>query len=155
MSEPQVIREIVYGSAEYRAELELRDEILRRPLGRQLSARDREGEENAYHIACFRGERVVGCLVLRPLGEGDVRMRAVAVATVVQRQGIGAALVRFAEDFARGRGYRRMVLHARETAVEFYEKLDYARVGERFVEVTIPHWRMEKRLDEPVDLAVK
>jgi predicted GNAT family N-acyltransferase len=39
-----------------------------------------------------------------------------------------------------------MILHARETAVAFYENLAYSKVGDRFVEVTIYHWAMEKRL---------
>jgi len=33
---------------------------------------------------------------------------------------------------------------ARVSAVEFYEKLGYAIVGGEFVEVTIPHRKMEK-----------
>ena len=52
----------------------------------------------------------------------------------------------YSETLARDDGYRRMILHARETAVAFYENLGYARVGDRFVEVTIYHWAMEKRL---------
>ena len=39
-----------------------------------------------------------------------------------------------------------MTMHARETAVPFYERLGYATVGARFEEVTIPHFKMEKRL---------
>ena len=39
-----------------------------------------------------------------------------------------------------------MILHARETAVVFYEKLGYSSLGDQFEEVTIPHWAMEKRL---------
>jgi predicted GNAT family N-acyltransferase len=41
---------------------------------------------------------------------------------------------------------RRMVLHARETAVSFYQNLGYSRFGDQFTEVTIPHWAKEKRL---------
>ena len=64
----------------------------------------------------------------------------------LQGQGIGRALVEYAEAAARQGGCCRMVLHARETAVPFYEKLGYSRVGQRFEEVTIPHWAMERRL---------
>jgi GNAT superfamily N-acetyltransferase len=148
MNATYVISEIAYGSAEYRAELELRDAVLRRPLGRQLSAKDTEGEEAAFHLVCYLGERLVGCLVLRPLAGGDIHMRQVGVVPDMQRQGIGAALVNRAEVMARERGFCRMVLNARETAVPFYEKLGYARCGPRVDIVTIPHWEMEKRLDE-------
>jgi hypothetical protein len=39
-----------------------------------------------------------------------------------------------------------MILHARETAVPFYERLRYSPVGDVFQEVTLPHRLMEKRL---------
>ena len=37
-------------------------------------------------------------------------------------------------------------MHARMTAVGFYAKLGYTRVGDGFTEVGIPHVKMEKRL---------
>ena len=36
------------------------------------------------------------------------------------------------------------------TAAGFYQRLGYTVVGQAFVEVTIPHVRMEKRVD-PTD----
>jgi ribosomal protein S18 acetylase RimI-like enzyme len=73
-------------------------------------------------------------------------MRQVAVASEAQRQGVGRAMVEFSETFARRLGFTRMVLHARENAIPFYERLGYCRIGERFEEVTIPHWEMVKEL---------
>jgi predicted GNAT family N-acyltransferase len=37
-------------------------------------------------------------------------------------------------------------MHAREVAVGFYRKCGYAVQGEPFLEVTIPHFHMEKKL---------
>ncbi len=71
-----------------------------------------------------------------------------AVHAELQGRGIGTALVEYAEALARELGHRRMVLHARETALPFYEKLGYARIGEMVVKVTIPHWEMAKELTE-------
>ena len=73
-------------------------------------------------------------------------MKQVAVLPDLQGQGVGKALVQYSEALARRLGFTRMVLHARETAVPFYEKLGYSRFGERFQEVTIPHWAMDKGL---------
>ncbi len=39
-----------------------------------------------------------------------------------------------------------MIMHARKTAVGFYEKLGYKVTGKEFVEITIPHVVMEKKL---------
>jgi predicted GNAT family N-acyltransferase len=53
----------------------------------------------------------------------------------------------FAENIARDLGYRKSV-HAcpDRTAVGFYQKLGYSINGEEFMEVTIPHYVMEKSL---------
>jgi predicted GNAT family N-acyltransferase len=37
-------------------------------------------------------------------------------------------------------------MHARKSAVGFYEKLGYKIVGDEFEEVTIPHFEMQKTL---------
>jgi ribosomal protein S18 acetylase RimI-like enzyme len=73
-------------------------------------------------------------------------MRQLAVDEEARGRGIGRMMVRYAEDLARELGFRRMVLHAREPAVPFYELLSYTRVGDRFTEVTIPHWAMVRVL---------
>jgi GNAT superfamily N-acetyltransferase len=152
VDEGQIIREVPHGSAEYWAFVDLRDAVLRRPLGLEFSAEELAAEKDSLHVACYRGRRLVGGLVLRPLGDGgegggEIRMRQVAVDPAMQGQGIGTVLVEYAEVLARKLGYQRMVLHARETAVAFYEKLGYSRLGDLFEEVTIPHWAMEKVLN--------
>ena len=124
----------------------LRDSILRKPLGLHFQTEELNAESDSRHVACYRGDRLVGCLVLRPITGADVQMRQVAVAAELQGQGIGTALVEFAEALARNVGYRRIVLHARETAVPFYRELGYSSVGDGFKEVTLAHWAMEKAL---------
>jgi len=145
----EAIREIEHDSPAYWATVDLRDSILRKPLGLQLSVAEMKAEKDSHHLACYRGERLVGCLVLRPFADGDIQMRQVAVLPELQGQGIGKAMVKHAEALARRSGFRRMILHARETVVPFYEKLGYSKMGEAFVEVTIPHWAMEKSLSAP------
>ncbi len=143
----QSIREVAHGSPDYWAMVALRDAVLRKPLGLRYSDEQLAAETDALHVACFRGEQVVGCLVLRPQ-DGDGRMTQVAVAEELRGQGIGRALVEYCEAAARRIGYRRIVLSARETALEFYEKLGYRRIGEPFDQVTIPHWAMEKSMTD-------
>ena len=140
------IREVAHGSPEYWATVDVRDWVLRKPLGLEFSIEELQGENNSFHFASYCGGRVIACLVLRPLDAGEMRMRQLAVVPELQRRGIGRALVAYSEAWASGAGYRRMILHARETAVAFYEKAGYSRRGDRFEEVSIPHWAMEKRL---------
>lgn len=146
MTEQPIIREVAHGSPAYWATVDLRDSVLRKPLGLHFTAEELAAEKDSRHLAYYRGERLAGCLVLRPIPVGDVRMRQVAVVPALQGQRIGTSLVEFAEALARKMGCRRMLLHARETAVSFYEKLGYLRIEPEFMEVSIPHWAMEKRL---------
>lgn len=140
------LRELAYGSAEYEASFDLRRRVLREPLGLIPGPDERAEEARLIHLGAFQDARLVGCLMLHDLGAGDVRMRQVAIEADRQGAGIGKQLVRFSEDVARQRGFRKMVLHARDTAVPFYDRLGYARRGEPFIEVTIPHLTMEKGL---------
>lgn len=139
-------RRIDHGSDEYRETVALRYRILREPLGLHFTPAQLEAEEDSFHLACYEGHELLACLVLVPGESGRIQMRQVAVAAGRQGQGIGRRLVRFAEAVAREHGFLEMFLHARETAVPFYEKLGYHRVGEPFVEVTLPHWEMMREL---------
>jgi GNAT superfamily N-acetyltransferase len=143
---PLTIREVAHGSPEYWETAELRNSILRKPIGLQFSAEDVEAEKRYHHLACYCGDRLAACLMLDPLADGDIRMRQVAVAADLQRQGVGTFLVEYSETWARDAGFQRMTLHARETAVSFYERLSYSKLGDPFREVTITHWAMAKPL---------
>ena len=76
----------------------------------------------------------------------SLRLRQMAVQNNLQGKGIGASMMNFAELISRDKGYKKLIMHARETAVGFYEKFGYKVVGEKFTEVTIPHFIMEKKL---------
>jgi ribosomal protein S18 acetylase RimI-like enzyme len=139
-------REVPHGSDAYAATVRLRDTILRQPLGLMFSEAELAAEADSFHLGCWQGDRLLGCLVLRPETATRIRMRQVAVRSDSQGQGIGRELLRFCEAFAVARGYLEMSLHARESAVPFYHKLGYQREGDRFIEMSLPHFRMWRRL---------
>ncbi len=141
------VRQIEFGSPEYLATVEMRNQILRVPLGRELTPSDLVSDPSSYHLACFCKGDIVGCLLLFPRSNTEVAMRGVAVNAQAQRQGVGRAMVQYSEKFALEHGFSLMTLDARETAVPFYEKLGYLKYGERFEKVTVPHWKMSKRLN--------
>jgi ribosomal protein S18 acetylase RimI-like enzyme len=143
---PRIISEIPYGSDAYHATLALRDAVMRKPLGLKFTTDELERDRTDFHLARYEDGQLVACLVLSPLCATDIQMRQVAVAPELQGKGIGRALCQFAEDFARQHGFSRISLHARDTAIRFYEKLGYQRIGEPFEQVTIPHWEMQKQL---------
>ena len=137
---------IDHGTAEYRQMVKLRDDILRKPLGLGFTPEELETEKDNMLIAAFEEERMLGCCMLVEEQPGTVRLRQMAVLNDLQGKGIGRALMNFAENLARDRGYRIVVMHARVNAVGFYEKVGYKVQGDQFVEVTIPHYVMEKQL---------
>jgi ribosomal protein S18 acetylase RimI-like enzyme len=140
------LRWAAFGGLDHEALIELRREVLRRPLGMDFSEKQLAEERSQLHLGAWSGGRAVGVLVLKELGEGEVQMRQVAVSDDARKLGVGRLLVEEAELEARRRGWRRMVLHARQTAVAFYERLGYAIEGEPFVEIGLPHRLMAKAL---------
>ncbi|RYF86546.1 MAG: GNAT family N-acetyltransferase [Chitinophagaceae bacterium] len=135
-----------YGTAEYEQILWLRDEVLRKPLGLQFSPDELEKEKQHMHMAAYEDDQILGCCMLVKEGDDTVRLRQMAVVNDVQGKGIGRALMQFAENLARDRGYKRITMHARKNAVGFYERLGYKKKGDEFMEITIPHVKMEKEL---------
>lgn len=140
------LKPILHDSPDYRAAVDLRSSVLRQPLGLSFSSDELAAEADSRHIGCFAGGRLVGCLVLKPIDSERIQMRQVVVDERFEGRGIGRNMVKYSEELARKLGFREMVLHAREPAVPFYERLGYTRVGDRFTEVTIPHWSMVKAL---------
>jgi ribosomal protein S18 acetylase RimI-like enzyme len=134
-----------HGTSDYLAIVALRREVLRRPLGMDFTAEQLAAESGQFHLGAWDGARLVGCLALVVEGS-EARMRQVAVAPDAQGRGIGRLLAVECEAEAVRRGASRMTLHARQTAVAFYERLGYAVEGEAFAEVGLPHRSMTKAL---------
>ncbi len=137
---------IDHGSPEYRQMIDLRMHILRKPLGLSFTEEELEKEKSDILIGCFDEDKLEGCCLLTETGQGEVRLRQMAVISGLQGKGLGRALMQFAENIARDRGYKKITMHARKTAIGFYEKLGYKTTGNEFVEVTVPHFTMEKNL---------
>ena len=137
---------IDYGTKEYKQMLKLRNDILRKPLGLHFTEEELEKEKSHMHMAAFEDEQMLGCCMLVEEDPETVRLRQMAVVNDVQGKGIGRALMQFAENLARDRGYKRITMHARKAAIGFYEKMGYRQIGDEFQEITIPHFVMEKEL---------
>ncbi len=132
---------------EYAPVFELREEILRKPIGLSLHDEDLGDEVNDHILIAEDDTGVIACLILTPLPEQTVQLRQMAVAANQQGKNIGRQLVNYAEQFAWNNGYKRIMLHARIVAKGFYEKLNYKQTGDEFTEVGIPHIEMEKLKD--------
>jgi len=140
------IKQIDHSTKEYRQMVDLRNEILRKPLGLSLKKEELEKEKDDILIGAFEEDKMLGCCLLTRVDDNRVRLRQMAVQNNLQGKGIGASMLNFAENIARDAGYKNVVMHARKTALHFYEKLGYKITSDEFEEITIPHYLMEKKL---------
>ncbi len=141
------IIEVDFATPEYDETVALRDKILRKPLNLSFSAEELSKEYTDIHLAAYDASWILrGCLVLTPKPEKVMKMRQVAVDTVLQSTGIGRAMVEKSEVIARLKSCELMELSARQTAVPFYLKLGYHTEGAQFEEVGMAHFRMVKHL---------
>jgi predicted N-acetyltransferase YhbS len=142
------LKQIDHGTNEYLQMVNLRDNVLRRPLGLTFSHDELEKEKDEILIACMDDGTMLGCCMLVKIDNETVRLRQMAVAPNLHGKGIGASIINFAENIARDKGYKTMTMHARDSAIGFYGKFGYSIKGHQFIEVNVPHHVMEKKLSQ-------
>ena len=121
-------------------------EELLSPVGVPASFIVPEQEKNDVFIGAMENDNVIGCCILTPKDTSIIQLRQMVVHPSHQGKGIGAAIIDFAEQFARVSNYKILMMHARDTAIEFYTKCGYVVTGEMFFEVGIGHHQMQKVL---------
>jgi GNAT superfamily N-acetyltransferase len=141
---PQVIP---YGGPLYAASVQLRYRVLRAPLSRVYTPQEFEADTRDMHLALMNDAGVMlACCILVEESTETARLRQFAVDSTMQGRGAGRTLLAFAETVARERGHARLMLHARESAVGFYEACGYYRITALYDRIGIPHYDVEKVL---------
>ena len=122
---------------------------LRQPWGQPADAPDTAEEARSDHLILEDAQgQVVGCGRLLRHADGRGQVRSMAVAQSWQGQGWGQRLLERLEEFAQGRGLTGIDIHARDTALAFYQRAGYQRLrsGERLFG-EIPHSWLCKDFD--------
>ncbi|MET4074626.1 GNAT family N-acetyltransferase [Hymenobacter sp. UYCo722] len=120
--------------AEWAAYYALRYAMLRQPWqqppgSERGPADDEPGTIHALLLAETAGApEALAVGMLQPTGHGQGQIRFMAVSPAAAGQGLGRRVVAYLEEQAQLAGIREIVLHSREAAVGFYEKLGYAVV---------------------------
>src|SRR5262245_65121619 len=138
--------EAPFGSDLYRRAVALRETILRAPLGLSLTPDELADDARRRHFCATSRGAVVVSVSMKTLDGETVQLRQMAVMADRQLEGIGTRLLACGEGWAQSHGYRTIVLNARVGSDGFYSRLGNRAEGERFVENTVPHIRMTKRL---------
>lgn len=140
--------DIEFGSTRYEQLVQLRYKILLEPLGLKFLDHHRAKEAGYLHIGCIEqlDDTLVGGLMLAPVDNETIRLMQVAVDNKYQGEGIGHAMVKYAEKRAKEAGYHKIVMHAMLSVVNFYEKMGYTQEGDIFEEGGITFAKMVKEL---------
>ena len=143
------IEEISYNSPAYRETLELRNRVMRQPLGLDIHTEDFSFERDCVLLAASEEEtgKVVGMGSMSHKGP-DCKVEYLCVDPAIQGQGLGRRLLERLEGIARNLGAQSIELDARVSAQPFYEQAGYQPVGEIFLldYAPVEHILMRKHL---------
>ncbi|MDO8950048.1 MAG: GNAT family N-acetyltransferase [Actinomycetota bacterium] len=126
---------------------DLRHTVLMAPFGVKRDENWGDEDPHSHHLLALEGDRIVG--YSRLLEDGAAaQIRQVAVAFDRQQAGVGTALMLETLRRANALGLAPVFLHARLSAVRFYERLGFAVVSDEpfpYGRTGLPHVRMELR----------
>jgi predicted GNAT family N-acyltransferase len=144
-----ILKPIEFESKDYKRMLDLRNEVLRKPIKWPLFVfGETEHESSYFHFGGFdeKTNELIACCILVHQSEIEVQLKQMAVSAEYQGKGLGLELLKYVEKFAAHKSYLRLNMHARKSAIGFYEKNGYKIISEEFEEVSLPHYKMEKNL---------
>ena len=131
-------------AAELDAYYQLRWELLRKPFNLPVGSERDEYDSVAIHRLMLTEDGTPIAVGRLFVGGDEAQIRFMALRPEYRGQGLGARMV---EDLARDEKVKRLVMNARQEAVEFYRKCGFLEVGEGPVSFgRIPHRQMIKSL---------
>ena len=98
-------------------------------------------------MACDQSNTIVGVCRLQFNSPTEAQLRFMGVKKNTQGVGVGKKLMAYAEQKAKKQGAKKLILQAREIALEFYKKRGYTVVEKSFLMWDeIQHYLMDKKL---------
>lgn len=137
---------IEYTSPEYFQTLRLREDVMRKPLGLQLSEDDVKNDHKRIHIGGYIGDELICGCSLGIIHQKMGHIFSVYVKQEYQNQGIGQQLMAFAEHYAEQSGVGRLYVEGRKTAKNFYIKCGFRPCGHEYIDMNILHQDLKKDL---------
>lgn len=136
-----------YTEKEWEDYFDLRYRVLRKPLDQPLGSERNEGDETGAHFAVYDNHQLKAIARLDQSDEKITQVRFVAVESNSQGKGYGRLIMEATEQFAKSEGNTKMILHARDYAVDFYTKLNYKTIEPSYkLFGVLQHFLMEKEL---------
>jgi GNAT superfamily N-acetyltransferase len=135
---------------DWAAYYQLRYAVLRQPWGQPEGserAEDDAAPTTTHALLLAPDGQALGVGRLHPSSAQQGQVRFMAVHPAAQGQGVGRQVLEYLEEAARLQGLTEIVLHAREQAVPFYQRLGYSVVAPSHTLFgSVPHFLMQKQL---------
>ena len=100
---------VEFNSLLQKKSIELRNKILREPLGMAFTAEELANEKNQIHIVASIRDIVIGVVILKILCDTTLKMRQVAVDFDLQNTGIGKKMIQFSEEYAKENNFNKII----------------------------------------------
>jgi len=126
---------------------ELRWRMLRKPWGQKNGTEQDDNENDSHHLMAIEDNYVIGVARLQNICLAEAQLRYMAVDDSYNNKGIGTAIIQSMEGYAIKHNIHSIMLHARENAVGFYEKMGYKIIEKSYLLFDcIQHYKMKKEL---------
>lgn len=104
-------------------------------------------EEDSEHLVLYDGDyNPLAAARIIEISKDVYRIERVVVLKEARKQGLGRILMNEMERRIKENGGQKITLKSESTAVGFYKKFGYQKVGEEFLDYHIMHQTMEKQL---------
>lgn len=132
---------------EWESYFDLRYRILREPLNQPRGSERNDGDATGIHFALFEDETIKAIARLDQQDNAVFQVRFVAVEQAKQGAGYGRKIMEATEQKAKELNGQKIILHARDYAVDFYLKLNYTLIEPSYkLFDVLQHFLMEKNL---------
>ncbi|MDC0475506.1 GNAT family N-acetyltransferase [Methylophilaceae bacterium] len=119
---------------------------LRKPLHLEWSKEDLLNENKQIHFALKNKRGIVGSFCLKKINCTTIRLRQMAIEKKFQKKGYGSSILKFTEKFAINNNYKKIIIIARLSALDFYKKNLFKTSGKIFTDVTVSSINMYKKI---------
>ena len=126
--------------------MNFRFQNLRKPLNLEWSKNDLMNEDQQNHFALKNQNEIVGSFCLKKIDCSTIRLRQMAIEKNLQKQGYGSSIIKFTEKFAIENNYKKIIIIARLSAIDFYKKNFFKTSGNIFIDVTVKSIKMYKEI---------
>jgi len=126
---------------------DLRWKILRAPHNQpRITEEDDAGNNDFPIMVCEVDGIPIGVGRAHFLSEDEAQIRSISVEPEWEGKGIGTIVLKELEKIVTSKGAKRIIIHARNSAIEFYEKNGYKSVEPSYTLFgEIEHTLMEKK----------